>query len=1055
MNKSDVLSFLNTAFAACVGDILFTDEKATKALLASADPEAITAFLSKETTARVTLVTTHGETVGVAGYIKGEMPLQPTLQLHRGATTVGVWLFEEPVTDSAGEERAIKLAQALNGPDALLDDPWPVPGVGGWVSTEVGAYYTLDQIEAGFAPLIESDSWTLNDATVYGELDDDLLARDITIAMSQHGMQTRPGHWKNMPMKFGQLVHSLTYHRVGEKDGQCILQGEVIDGERKAAAMKQTHIVMLDLDTGEHIEGIRNRIRELGLFAIIWTTFNHLKPLTEVRKDAVLRWMKKDEEPTLADVTGFLRDVRRYQPWVLEKAELLDPAHTKEGVMLRVKHAPMPKFRILLALDKPFVFATRHTNPRKAIEEWKARYAGISEMLGAAFDRSCVDPSRLMFTPRHPGGAKGWAIDVIAGKPLDIDTVTKVDPKRMKSVESGDAFDRAIAEMTGVTGDLKTPWLKRWLAVNGDAFDAEAFWRDYGEERKPRSNNPGWHFKCPNDGAHGNPDDPEDNAFFVVSSHDNLTSDGFQAKCMHDSCRELDRGQLLDLAIIEYALEEKHLDPYIANPVSANPGREIVEGSDAEEYPTLAGYPKETQEELKSMNRRYGVITIGSEVRILVEPKTRDQGPKFMRIDSWKTSMQNRKVRVLTADDETRTEFASKVWLEWPERRNFDGGICFEPSKKVSREVYNLWKEFPTKAKDGDWSLLREHILENICNGDRDHFEWLMTWFAHIFQRPGEKIGSAVVIRGKKGTGKSKLFDWVRRAMGTHAIKVSQPGHVTGNFNAHQRGVILMVCEEAFWAGSSAAGGVIKDLITSDTMMLEQKGVDAIQTSNYARLAFISNEDWVVPAGLDDERRFFVLECGDKRQRDTIYFSALDEQMESGGLQAMVKEFEEWIPPGGDWNILRNPPQTEALQEQAFETMNTWDRFFVQMIEDCGVAPSSHPDIMGIELSENDPNFIHIKSLRAHLQKFTSNMGTSAKIKITGHNFLLKCAQQWLLADTKSISRREGTTVDKYYVCPSLKEIRDHVNEQYGLNLEPPEIVDSFDNVVPFRRSAE
>ena len=47
-------------------------------------------------------------------------------------------------------------------------------------------------------------------------------------------------------------------------------------------------------------------------------------------------------------------------------------------------------------------------------------------MLGAFFDRSCVDPSRLFFTPRHPKTATEWRIEIIAGEPLDIEKCERV-----------------------------------------------------------------------------------------------------------------------------------------------------------------------------------------------------------------------------------------------------------------------------------------------------------------------------------------------------------------------------------------------------------------------------------------------------------------------------------------------------------------------------------------------------------------------------------------------------------------------------------------------------
>ena len=41
-----------------------------------------------------------------------------------------------------------------------------------------------------------------------------------------------------------------------------------------------------------------------------------------------------------------------------------------------------------------------------------------------------------------------------------------------------------------------------------------------------------------------------------------------------------------------------------------------------------------------------------------------------------------------------------------------------------------------------------------------------------------------------------------------------------------------------------------------------------VEMSNYSRIGIISNEDWVVPASLEGERRFFVLKVSNDRQQD-------------------------------------------------------------------------------------------------------------------------------------------------------------------------------------------
>lgn len=248
---------------------------------------------------------------------------------------------------------------------------------------------------------------------------------------------------------------------------------------------------------------------------------------------------------------------------------------------------------------------------------------------------------------------------------------------------------------------------------------------------------------------------------------------------------------------------------------------------------------------------------------------------------------------------------------------------CFEPDPTKARiaearGAFNLWTGLAVNPAPGDWSKLKDHIRDQICGGDDDLFNWVMTWLASLFARPGVKIPSAIAVQGEQGTGKSKVFDWVRRAIGAAAIKISNGRHLTGNFNAHMDGKIFMTCEESFWGGEKAAAGIIKDLISSDTLQIEGKFANVVERPNYVNLAFVSNDAWMIPTDNEDARRFCVLTCLPTKKQDAAFFGAIDDQMESGGLAAMVCELIHWDPKavGLTWDSLRNPPVTEGLRQQ-------------------------------------------------------------------------------------------------------------------------------------------
>jgi Family of unknown function (DUF5906) len=248
----------------------------------------------------------------------------------------------------------------------------------------------------------------------------------------------------------------------------------------------------------------------------------------------------------------------------------------------------------------------------------------------------------------------------------------------------------------------------------------------------------------------------------------------------------------------------------------------------------------------------------------------------------------------------------------------------FEPDPAKAEEVeaegaFNLWTDFAAQAVEGDWSLLKNHILNVVCGGNVELFNWHMTFIASLFARRGVKVPSSIAVKGEQGTGKSKLWDWIREALGCTAMKVSQGKHLIGQFNGHLDGLLLLVCEEAFWAGDTPGAGVIKDLISAEELTIEAKHQNAETRKNRICVVFISNNDWVVPTDGTDARRFGVLEATNDHKEDAQYFAAIDQQMKNGGLEAMVYELTNWQPEavGLTWDSLRTPPKTEHLRQQA------------------------------------------------------------------------------------------------------------------------------------------
>ncbi len=291
----------------------------------------------------------------------------------------------------------------------------------------------------------------------------------------------------------------------------------------------------------------------------------------------------------------------------------------------------------------------------------------------------------------------------------------------------------------------------------------------------------------------------------------------------------------------------------------------------------------------------------------------------------------------------TKVSRLADAWLEWEGRRQYLGGVVFDPSgRPTAPDVYNLHRGWSIERRPGDWSLIREHIQDVICAGDSALFAYLVGWMCRLVQRPDLPGEVVPVFRGKQGAGKSVVGNALRRIFGQHAMAVSSPRAVTGQFNAHLRDLVFLLANEAFFAGDRAAVSSLKALITDETLFVEQKGIDAIEVPNFLHILMTTNADWAVPVSLDD-RRFAVFDVAASRVGDRSYFEALHAAVRDDAvLGAMLHSL---LSENLDGFEVRDIPPTNARREQMVHSLDgeaAW-LFHVLALGNLGTGTSEWP----------------------------------------------------------------------------------------------------------------
>jgi hypothetical protein len=333
------------------------------------------------------------------------------------------------------------------------------------------------------------------------------------------------------------------------------------------------------------------------------------------------------------------------------------------------------------------------------------------------------------------------------------------------------------------------------------------------------------------------------------------------------------------------------------------------------------------------MNERYAVINDGGTAvvfRVAYDNALNRKLIERLKPEAIKTLHDNQTVEAGT-DAMGNPVYAGKgsAWLKKEERREYLEGVVLSVHGNAPDGHYNLWRGWGVEPGEGDWSLMQTHMRDVLCDGDEESFEYLLNWCARMVQKPDRQGEVAIVLRGEKGTGKGTLGNALGALFGGHYLYLSKSEQLTGRFNAHLRDSIFIFADEAFFAGDRKHEGSLKSIITEPVITIEAKFGAIVTAPNYGHLFMATNSDWAIPAS-SDERRYAVFNVSSERLQDFPYFKAIKEEMEAGGLGAMLHDLLNHNIKG--FNV-RAVPKTEGLRDQKLLTLRGVDAWLYDCLQ--------------------------------------------------------------------------------------------------------------------------
>lgn len=291
----------------------------------------------------------------------------------------------------------------------------------------------------------------------------------------------------------------------------------------------------------------------------------------------------------------------------------------------------------------------------------------------------------------------------------------------------------------------------------------------------------------------------------------------------------------------------------------------------------------------------------------------------------------------------------SQLWLESPHATMCPLGCICDPSETNDPRYFNTWRGFDRRVLEvhetmkemSDEALLEEckhfrHLLtHNICAGDEASVDYVFNWLASMFQKPGEKCRTALIVTGKPGSGKGLVGQYIMKIVGhPHGIQVDSKALVD-RYNYAIADAVFLFCDEATATHDPHATSTLKALITEETQTVRRKyRDDIVGQKNFHHVYMASNfaeaVDWQ-----KGERRFVAMK-GDFRvfPNHTPEWKAMVDQV--------VEERESLRGPAALYTLLMradisgwNPqdiPSTGDAWSTHYESLSVYSKYIYRVL---------------------------------------------------------------------------------------------------------------------------
>lgn len=216
-------------------------------------------------------------------------------------------------------------------------------------------------------------------------------------------------------------------------------------------------------------------------------------------------------------------------------------------------------------------------------------------------------------------------------------------------------------------------------------------------------------------------------------------------------------------------------------------------------------------------------------------------------------------------------------WLDDPEIRKYNKMVFKPPPSFVNINEYNTWT---------DWEILKtsyipddtiiERFLDYVNNlfDNTEVVNYILAYFANRLQNPADRNKVCIILYGEEGDGKNRFFDIFKNIIGNkYYTELESAKQLFSNHSCVEKEKIFVCVNEAKGKDNYENSEVLKSRITTDTLLVNPKGIQEFTIDNYCDYLMTTNNHNAVNIH-DKSRRYLFVETTSYYSRNSEFFNS-------------------------------------------------------------------------------------------------------------------------------------------------------------------------------------